>query len=91
MKLIKRSDRGALAHWWFTIDKALLSSVMLLMAIGVLVSMAASPPVAERIGLAPFHFFKAQMLFLVMGFIGLITVSFFNADYVRRMGFLAFI
>ena len=91
MKLIKRSDRGALAHWWFTIDKALLSSVMLLMAIGVLVSMAASPPVAERIGLAPFHFFKAQVLFLVMGFVGLLTVSFLNSDYVRRIGFLAFI
>lgn len=91
MKLIKRSDRGALARWWFTVDKALLSSVMLLMAIGVLVSMAASPPVAERIGLAPFHFFKNQMVFLVMGFAGLLSVSFFNTDYVRRVGLLAFI
>jgi len=91
MKLIKRSDRGTLARWWFTIDKALLSSVMLLMAIGVLVSMAASPPVAERIGLAPFHFFKNQVVFLLMGFVGLMTVSFFNMDYVRRIGFIAFL
>ena len=91
MNLIKRSDRGALARWWFTIDKALLSSVMLLMAMGVLVSMAASPPVAERIGLPAFHFFKNQVVFLMMGLCGLLTVSFFNADYVRRAGFLAFI
>ena len=49
--LISRSDRGALARWWFTIDRALISAVLLLMAMGVLVSMAASPPVAERIGL----------------------------------------
>lgn len=91
MNLIKRSDRGALARWWFTVDKALLSSVMLLMAIGVLVSMAASPPVAERIGLAPFHFFKSQVVFLLMGFVGLLTVSFFNTDYIRRFGFMAFV
>ncbi len=91
MKLIKRSDRGALAHWWFTIDKALLSSVMLLMAIGVLVSMAASPPVAERIGLPPFHFFKSQVVFLILGFAGLLTVSFFNIHWVRRTGLIAFV
>jgi len=91
MKLIKRSDRGALARWWFTIDKALLSSVMLLMAIGVLVSMAASPPVAERIGLPPFHFFKSQVVFLLIGFAVMLSVSFFSSDFVRRFGFLTFV
>lgn len=91
MSLISRSDRGALARWWFTIDRALLSSVLLLMAIGVLVSMAASPPVAERIGLDSFHFVKGQLVFLLMGFVGLLAVSFFNRDWVRRIGFLAFI
>ncbi|MDE2383230.1 MAG: putative lipid II flippase FtsW [Alphaproteobacteria bacterium] len=88
--MISRSDRGSLAQWWFTIDRALMSSVMLLMAIGVLISMAASPPVAERIGLDSFHFFRSQLVFLFMGLIGLLTVSFFNPDNVRRAGFLAF-
>ena len=40
--LISRSDRGIVARWWFTIDRPLLSAILLLMAIGVLVSMAAS-------------------------------------------------
>ena len=35
------------------------------MAMGVLISMAASPPVAERIGLDTFHFFKIQLAFLL--------------------------
>ena len=90
MSLITRSDRGPLARWWFTIDRALMSSVMLLMAIGVLVSMAASPPVAERIGLDSFHFVKGQLVFLLMGFVGLLTVSFFNTAWVRRSGFAVF-
>ena len=63
--LLGRSDRGLLAQWWFTVDRGLMSAVMLLMAAGVLISMAASPPVAERIGLDPLHFFKSQLVFLV--------------------------
>ena len=88
--LISRSDRGALARWWFTVDRALLSSVLLLMAIGVLISMAASPPVAERIGLDSFHFFKSQLFYLFFAVIGLVTVSFFDVIWVRRTAFLAF-
>jgi len=90
MSLISRSDRGILARWWFTIDRALMSSVLLLMAIGVLVSMAASPPVAERIGLDSFHFIKGQAAFLLLGFIAMLVISFFNHAMVRRFGFLVF-
>jgi cell division protein FtsW len=88
--LISRSDRGALARWWFTIDLPLLSAVLLLMAIGVLISMAASPPVAERIGLDSFHFFKSQLFYLFFAVIGLIVVSFFDVTWVRRISFLTF-
>jgi cell division protein FtsW len=88
--LISRSDRGALARWWFTVDLPLLSSVLLLMAIGVLISMAASPPVAERIGLDSFHFFKSQLFYLFFAVIGLVFVSFFDATWVRRTAFLTF-
>ena len=88
--LISRSDRGALARWWFTIDLPLLSAVLLLMAIGVLTSMAASPPVAERIGLDSFHFFKSQLFYLFFAVIGLVVVSFFNVAWVRRTAFIGF-
>jgi len=62
--LISRTDRGLLATWWFTVDRALITAVLMLMALGVLFSMAASPPVAERIGLSNFHFFERQLAFL---------------------------
>ncbi len=90
MSLISRSDRGALARWWFTIDRALLSSVMLLMAIGVLISMAASPPVAERIGLDSFHFVRGQLVFVMIAFAVCFAVSFFDPTSVRRLGFATF-
>ncbi len=89
--LISRSDRGALARWWFTIDRALLSAVLLLMATGVLISMAASPPVAERIGLDSFHFFKSQLFYLFFAVITVFAVSFFDDVWVRRTAFLTFV
>lgn len=89
--LISRSDRGALARWWFTIDRALLSSVLLLMAMGVLISMAASPPVAERIGLDSFHFIKSQLFFIFIGVITLLAMSFLDPQNIRRAGFVTFV
>jgi cell division protein FtsW len=88
--LISRKDRGALARWWFTIDLPLLSSVLLLMAIGVLISMAASPPVAERIGLESFHFFKSQLFYLFFAVIGLVVISFLDVLWIKRVAFLTF-
>jgi cell division protein FtsW len=88
--LISRSDRGALARWWFTIDRPLISAILLLMAMGVLISMAASPPVAERIGLDTFHFFKSQLFYLAFAVVGLIALSFFEVTWVRRAGLFGF-
>jgi cell division protein FtsW len=88
--LISRSDRGLVANWWFTVDKLLLSAVLLLMASGVLISMAASPPVAERIGLDSFHFFKNQLIYLFPAIGVLIGSSLMKAWQARRVAFVVF-
>jgi cell division protein FtsW len=88
--LISRSDRGLFASWWFTVDRLLLSAVLLLMAAGVLISMAASPPVAERLGLDSFHFFKNQLFYLGFAVIILIATSLLEPLQARRAGFLVF-
>jgi cell division protein FtsW len=85
--LVSRSDRGVIARWWFTIDRPLLSAVLLLMAMGVLISMAASPPVAARIGLDTFHFFKFQLAFLLPAMIVLVSVSLLEPTQARRAAF----
>ncbi|TMJ40837.1 MAG: putative lipid II flippase FtsW [Alphaproteobacteria bacterium] len=88
--MISRSDRGLFASWWFTVDRLLLSAVLLLMAAGVLISMAASPPVAERLGLDSFHFFKNQLFYLGFAVIILIATSLLEPVQARRSGFLVF-
>ena len=82
--LLNRSHRGLLAQWWFTVDRGLMSAVLLLMAMGVLISMAASPPVAERIGVEPFHFFRNQLMFLFPAIAVFVGVSFLDQKQARR-------
>jgi cell division protein FtsW len=84
--LLGRSDRGLLAQWWFTVDRGLMFAVLLLMALGVLVSMAASPPVAERIGADTFHFIKGQLFYLGLAVPGLVALSFLPLRLARRAG-----
>lgn len=89
--LIRRSDRGLMANWWFTVDRMLIMAVLLLMAAGVLFSMAASPPVAERIGLEPFHFFKRQLAYMLPAIVVLIGASFLEPRQARRVSLWAFV
>ncbi len=85
MPLISRKDSGVLARWWFSVDWALMGAVILLMALGVIFSLAASPPVAERIGLDGFHFFRRHLMFLFPAVILFISATFLDARLVRRV------
>lgn len=89
--LLGRSDRGLLAQWWFTVDRGLMFAVLLLMASGVLVSMAASPPVADRIGADTFHFIKGQLFYLTFAVPVLVALSFVPPRLVRRAGLGVFL
>jgi cell division protein FtsW len=88
--LISRADRGLIADWWFTVDKVLLGCVFVLMAAGVLFSMAASPPVAARIGLDHFHFFTRQLIFLAPAIVVLLLTSLLSPSQARRVCMLTF-
>jgi cell division protein FtsW len=52
--------------------------------------MAASPPVAERIGLDSFHFFRSQLVFLAPAILVLVAISFFSPKQARRTGLVLF-
>lgn len=89
--LISRNNSGAFARWWFTVDRGVLSAALLLMASGVLISMAASPPVAARIGLDPLHFVRSQLLYLLLSSAVLGAASFLERTWIRRLGLFIFV
>jgi cell division protein FtsW len=82
--MVSRVDRGAVANWWWTIDRYFLAACLALMGLGILLSYAASPAVAERIGLDSFHFVERQIFFMVPAVAVMIGVSFLSPRMVRR-------
>src|SRR5215468_9735428 len=88
--MISREERTPLSEWWWTVDKPLLGAILVLMLSGVILSLAASPPVATRIGLDPFHFFGRHVLFLLPAFIVLVGVSFLSPKQIRRTALIVF-
>jgi hypothetical protein len=68
----------------WTVDKGLLAALLLLMIVGLILSPAASPAVAERIGVDSFHFVKRHVFYLIPALVVLIGASFMNAAQVRR-------
>src|SRR3979411_673251 len=88
--MISREQRTPLSGGWWTVDRLLLAAIIALMLGGIILSLAASPPVATRIGLDPFHFFNRQVFFLLPSFIVLIGVSFLSPRQIRRSGLIVF-
>ena len=88
--MISREQRTPLSEWWWTVDRLLLAAFMTLMLGGVILSLAASPPVAARIGLDPFHFFNRHVMFLVPSMIVMLAVSFLSPRQVRRTALIVF-
>ena len=69
---LPRTTHPAFSEWWWTVDRLQLAAIIALMLAGIILSLAASPPVATRIGLDPFHFFNRHVLFLLPSFIVMI-------------------
>ncbi|MDM9628637.1 putative lipid II flippase FtsW [Rhizobium sp. S152] len=89
--MVSRAERGALADWFWTIDRFFLAMFVFLMGIGFMLSFAASPAVAERIGLEPFHFVKRHAAFMIPSLCVMIGLSFLTPRQVRRTAIILLI
>ncbi len=88
--MVSRADRSRFAEWWWTVDRFLLVGIIALMVGGVVLSFAASPPVAERLHLDSYHFVKRQALFLVPALFIFFGASFLSPRQVRRVALAVF-
>jgi len=81
--MFSRAEKTPLAEWWWSIDRELLGALILLMTCGMVLSFAASPPVAERIGLSPWFFIIRHALFCAAALPVLIGTSLLNHRQAR--------
>ena len=79
-----------LPRWWRTIDKWSVSAILLLFGIGLLLGLAASPPLAERNGLEPFYYVQRQILFGGLALAVMFVTTMMRPNLVRRLGVLGF-
>ena len=89
--MVSRAERGPLADWFWTIDRFFLAMFIFLMGIGFMLSFAASPAVAERIGLEPFHFVKRHAAFMIPSLAVMVGLSFLTPRQVRRTAIILLI
>lgn len=89
---MNRTDRSLFASWWWTVDRTLIAAAVVLLVAGLVFSFAASPVVAERIGVADsFHFVKRHAVFFVLALPVLFGVSFLTPKQIRRVALLVFL
>lgn len=81
-----RGDTSILGRWWFTLDRWSLVALLVLLGFGGVLTLAASPAVAERIGLGPFSLAHQQLLILPAACLALIAASLLTPTWVRRLG-----
>jgi cell division protein FtsW len=86
--MLSRVDKSPIANWWWTVDRWFLAAFLSLMGLGIVLSFAASPAVAERIGLDSFHFATRQIVFTVPALFAMLSVSFLEARQIRRMALM---
>ncbi|WP_029009582.1 FtsW/RodA/SpoVE family cell cycle protein [Azospirillum halopraeferens] len=92
MMTFDRTDQSIFGRWWWTVDRWQLTALAILMALGTVLITAASPPVAERIGIDDtFYFVERHLIMLLPAVLVMIGVSLLSPRGVRRVALLMFL
>ena len=85
-----RVREPVLPRWWRTIDKWSMTAIFVLFAIGLLLGLAASVPLAESNNLDRFYYVTRQAAFGGLAMLTMIGCSMLSPAMVRRIGTLGF-
>lgn len=81
-----RTDRRPMAMWWWTVDRATMGFVALLMIIGLWFSFSSSPVAAAKIGAhSPIYFTQRHILFVVASIAVMVAVSMLSLKGIKRV------
>jgi cell division protein FtsW len=88
---LTRADRSVLSDWWFTVDRLMFFGLLLLMGAGLVLSLAASPPIAARFNLEPFYFVRRQAVLLLPAIAIMFAASTLTPKQIRRACLVIFV
>lgn len=81
---------SSLPEWWRTVDRLSIAAVFALFLIGMLLALAASPPLAIDQGKPSFYYVERQAIYGVIGLMAMLFVSTLSAKTARRLAVLGF-
>ena len=91
LRFFSRTDKSPIAQWWWTVDRWLVAAVVVLIGLGYLMALAASPAVAQHIGKPIYYFANKQLVFLTLALGVFFAVSMLNPRLVRMLALASFI
>jgi cell division protein FtsW len=89
--MVSRVERTPFTVWWWTIDRLMLLAIGAIMLGGIILSLAASPPVAARLGLDPFYFVNRHVLYLIPAIVVMLVTSMLTPRQLRRVALVVFV
>ena len=89
--MFARIDQRPVARWWWTVDRWTLGALIALLGFGAVMSLAASPPVAERLGYTPLYFAERQLVTVPIALAIMFAVSLLSPKTIRRVALVGFV
>src|SRR5262245_42971853 len=88
--MVSRVQHTPFVAWWWTVDRLMLAALLAVMLAGIVLSLAASPPVAARLGLDPFYFVNRHVLYLLPAVAVMLGTSLLSPRQIRRVALVVF-
>src|SRR3990167_7303102 len=88
MLSLARTNTTFIGRWWWTVDRWIVIAILLLISIGILLIMAASPTVADQHHWNSFYFIKKHLIFLIPTLIILVGVSLLSIENIKNFALI---
>ncbi|AQS90888.1 FtsW/RodA/SpoVE family cell cycle protein [Gluconobacter albidus] len=88
MSGLSRVETSAVARWWRNLDRVTLACVGLLIGLGYVLMLAASPAVASRIGASRNMFILKQVIFLALAGGIVLGTSYLSRKAIKRLAII---
>ncbi|MEM7506298.1 MAG: putative peptidoglycan glycosyltransferase FtsW [Pseudomonadota bacterium] len=85
------TEASILGDWWHSVDRWSLGAIVALFATGLVLGLAASPPLAHKNDLWTYHYVARHAVFMALSFGVIVAVSMCQIRTVRRIGVLIFV
>jgi cell division protein FtsW len=86
-----RIESSVVGDWWHSVDRWTLGALLALFALGLVLSLAASPPLADKNGLWTYHYVVRHVVFMMTALATIATISMFSLTMIRRLGAVLFL